>query len=122
MVPLPSEAQAWTEMAVEGFAISSGARHHDVCWTWIAWLSEQMPYRTMPARKSLAESSAYDDLVGAEVAAVARASMADAHILSPWAVDEFETALEAFRSALEDILQGFKTPAEAMTEAQRAAR
>jgi multiple sugar transport system substrate-binding protein len=83
MVPLPSDAQSWTEVVVEGYAISSGTEHYDACWEWIAWLSEQVPYRFMPARRSLAESSAYEDQVGAEVAAVARALMEHAYILTP---------------------------------------
>ena len=41
---------------VEGYAISSQTEHHDACWEWIAWLSEQVPYRQMPARRSLAAS------------------------------------------------------------------
>jgi len=122
MVPLPSDAQSWTEVVVEGYAISSGTEHYDACWEWIAWLSEQVPYRFMPARRSLAESSAYEDQVGAEVAAVARASMEHAYILTPPAgLDQFEEAIEAFVDALEDILQGNKTPLEAMTEAQQRA-
>jgi ABC-type glycerol-3-phosphate transport system substrate-binding protein len=122
MVPLPSDAQSWTIAVVEGYAISSGTEHHDACWEWIAWLSEQEPYRLMPARRSLAESSAYEDRVGAEVAAVARASMEHAFVLTlPADLDQHEGAVETFEDALEDILQGRKTPLEAMTEAQQKA-
>jgi multiple sugar transport system substrate-binding protein len=114
VVPLPSEARSWTRVWVEGYAISSRAEHPDACWEWISWLSEQVPYRQMPARRSLAESSAYEDLVGAEFALVARASMEHAFI--------FAGPREALNDALYDILQGNKTPQEAMDEAQRAAR
>jgi multiple sugar transport system substrate-binding protein len=122
MVPLPSEAQSATDAVVQGYAISSSTAHHDACWEWIAWLSEQVPYRFMPARRSLAESSTYEDLVGTEVALVARASMEHAYIYDAAVIGLFEKPVEAFEDALEDILQGHKTPQEAMDEAQRAAR
>jgi ABC-type glycerol-3-phosphate transport system substrate-binding protein len=122
MVPLPREAQSATQAWVEGYAISSSTENHDACWEWIAWLSEQVPYRLMPARRSLAESPAYEDVVGTEVALVARASMEHAVIVDVAALGQFERATEAFDDALEDILQGHATPLEAMDEAQRAAR
>jgi hypothetical protein len=106
---------------VEGYAISSSARHDEDCWEWIVWLSEQAPYRLMPARRSLAESSAYEELVSAEVAAVARASIEHAFFFNTEALDQFEGALEAFGDALRDILQGYAIPLEAMGEAQRKA-
>jgi len=122
MVPLPGEAQSATQAWVFGTAISSATEHPDACWAWIAWLSEQVPYGLMPARRSLAASSTYEDQVGAEVAAVARASMEHAVIVDVAALGRFEGALEAYNDALEDILQGFATPLEAMGKAQRAAR
>jgi ABC-type glycerol-3-phosphate transport system substrate-binding protein len=121
MVPLPSEAQSATEAVVQGYAISSSTAHHDACWEWIAWLSGQVPYRFMPARRSLAESSVYEDRVGTEVAAVARASMEHAYIYGAAVTGLSEEAVEAFEDALEAILQGHKTPQEAMDDAQRTA-
>jgi hypothetical protein len=76
----------------------------------------------MPARRTLAESSAYEDRVGSEVAAVARASMEHAVIVNVEGLLSFEEAFEAYDDALEEILQGWATPLEAMTEAQRKAQ
>jgi multiple sugar transport system substrate-binding protein len=122
MVPLPSEAQSATQAMVEGMAISSSTEHHDACWEWITWLSEQVPYRLIPARRSLAESAAYEDAVGAEIAAVARISMEHA-LIADWTVlSQFEEAFVAYGEALQDILQGHKTPLEAMSDVQRAAQ
>jgi hypothetical protein len=70
----------------------------------------------------LAESSAYEDVVGTEVALVAGASMEHSVIVNAAALGQFEGAMEAFEDALEDILQGQATPLEAMDEAQRAVR
>jgi multiple sugar transport system substrate-binding protein len=122
IVPLPSDVQSTTQALVYGLAISPQTEHPDACWEWIAWLSEQVPYGLMPARRSLAESSAYKDQVGAEVAAAARASMEHADIVDMAALGQFEGALDAYSDALEDILQGFATPLEAMDKAQRAAQ
>jgi hypothetical protein len=118
IVPLPSEAQSWTEVVVEGYAISSSTDHPNACWEWISWLSEQVSHRLMPARRSLAESSAYEELVGADVAAVARASMEHAFFVNTAALGQFQGALEALGGALRDILEGHKTPLKAMEEAQ----
>jgi ABC-type glycerol-3-phosphate transport system substrate-binding protein len=121
IVPLPSDTQSWTEAVVEGYAISSSTEHPNACWEWITWLSEQVPYRLMPARRSLAESSAYEELVGADVAAVARASIEHAFFFNTAALGQFEGAMEALGGALRDILEGYKTPLEAMEQAQRLA-
>jgi multiple sugar transport system substrate-binding protein len=122
MVPLPSDAQSATQAMVEGYAISSDTEHHDACWEWIVWLSEQAPYRLMPARRSLAESSDYEDMVGAEVAAVARTSMEHALVVDVPALEEYAGIMEAYGEALRDILQGHATPMEAMDELQHSAQ
>jgi len=121
MVPLPSDAHSATQATVEGYAISADTENHDACWEWISWLSEQSPYRLMPARRSLAESSDYEELVGAEVAAVARASIENALIVNPMNLVQFEGIMEDFEEAMQDILQGHRTPMEAMDELQRKA-
>jgi multiple sugar transport system substrate-binding protein len=121
MVPLPSGQQSATIAEAEGVAITSSTEHPDACWAWIAWLSEQVPHRTMPARPSLAESSAYEKKVGAEVAQVARAAIEHAQVANQEALLPFEGAFETYQDGLEEILQGFQTPLEAMTEAQRQA-
>jgi multiple sugar transport system substrate-binding protein len=122
MVPLPRGRLPATEADVEGYAILRSTEHPDACWEWIAWLNEQVSGRLLPARRSLAESSAYEDRVGPEVAAVTRASMAHAEIVNLEGLLQFEGALEAYEEALEAILQGFATPYEAMSEAQQAAQ
>jgi ABC-type glycerol-3-phosphate transport system substrate-binding protein len=116
MVPLPSEQRSATQAMVEGLAISSRTEAHDACWTWIAWLSRQAPYRLMPARRSLAASQEYEDLAGAEVAQVARSAVEGALIVNSAAMAPFESDMEAFNDALRDILQGHKSPLEAMDE------
>jgi len=119
-VPLPRDAQSATLMFVEGYSISSQARYPDACWQWISFLSEQTPYRLMPARKSLAESATYEQQVGSDVAAVARASVESAVLLSPRLI-EFGGAWGIFWRALDAIIGGRSTPEEAMISAQQEA-
>jgi multiple sugar transport system substrate-binding protein len=125
-VPLPSDAQSATLTSVEGYFISSQAQHPDACWQWISFLSEQMssdvqhPRRLMPARKSLAESTAYEQQVGSDVAAVARVSMESAMVPSPRLV-ELGGVWGIFWRALDAITNGRSTPEEAMISAQQEA-
>lgn len=118
MAPLPRDAQSATLTFVEGYFVSSQAQHPDACWQWIAFLSEQTPYRLMPARKSLAESAAYEQQVGSDVAAVARAFMESAMVPS---LVEFGGVWGIFWRALDAITSGRSTPEEAMTRAQQEA-
>jgi len=120
VVPLPRDAQSATLTLVEGYFVSSQAQHPDACWQWISFLSEQTSHRLMPARKSLAESAAYEQQVGSDVAAVARASMESAMLPSPRLV-EFGGVWEIFWTALDEIVSGRSTPEEAMISAQQEA-
>ena len=118
MVPVPRDAQSVTGATVEGFFISAQTGHPDACWHWIDFLSQQVPASLMPANRSVAESAAYEGQVGQEVAAVGQLSMENAILVSPDQA-EFESTLEVFFKALDDVVNGRYTPAEAMHWAQR---
>jgi multiple sugar transport system substrate-binding protein len=118
IAPLPRDAQAAALTLVEGYFVSSNAQNPDACWEWISFLSEQMPHRQAPVRRSIAESAEYEREVGPEVAAVVRSSMEDAMLLSPELV-QFEDAMGLFGQAFEAIMSERSTPEEAMTWAQR---
>jgi multiple sugar transport system substrate-binding protein len=121
MVPLPRDAQSATLASVEGYFVSSQAQHPDACWRWISFLSQQTSHRLMPARKSLAESAAYERQVGSDVAAVARASVESAMVPSPRLVEFGGVWGMIFWRALDAIIGGSSTPEEAMTQAQQEA-
>jgi ABC-type glycerol-3-phosphate transport system substrate-binding protein len=118
IVPLPQDQQATTLTLVEGYFVSAQSQHPDACWAWISFLSQALPNRQTPVRRSLLESDAYKERVGTEVASVARASMENALLLSPRLV-EYEEALEVFTQALESVLSGVSTAEEAMSWAQQ---
>jgi multiple sugar transport system substrate-binding protein len=125
MAPLPQDAQSVTQAQVEGYALHAQTQHPEACWEWIVFLSQQMipdaqhAHRLVPARKSVAESTAYRQLVGADIAAVARASMENAVMIDLVAFAEFEDAMNIFGGAVREVIDGNLTPLEAMTQAQR---
>jgi multiple sugar transport system substrate-binding protein len=118
VVQLPQDAHAATLTLVEGYYISSQAEHPEACWHWLSFVSQHIPVRQTPVRRSLVESPDYERQVGSEVVAVVRASMEDALLLSPDLVG-FEEALDTFGQALEAIVMQRSTPEEAMTWAQQ---
>ena len=72
VVPLPSgpnSARGSGFPSVDGYFISAQSDLRQACWSWITFLTEQ-PNATsgLPARRSVAESSAYRQQVGAEQA------------------------------------------------------
>ncbi len=117
MVPLPRDARAATLVIVFGYVISSQTANPEASWQWIAFLSKQVrsPYAVTPARKSLAESEAYEQVAGRAVATIARESMESAILLSP-TITQY---LWPYGQAIEAIRSGNSTPQEALTRAQR---
>ena len=118
VVPLPRDQHAASMGMVDGFFISSQTAHPDECWLWIKFLSQQMPYFLMPARRSMAESGGYESQAGAEVAVAARAAVEEAILVNPELLG-FETALSAMQQAFQAIRAGEVTPAEALDAAQQ---
>jgi len=118
VAPLPQGRQAASMALVEAYFISAETLHRDVAWQWVSFLSQQAPTRLAPVRRSLAESSAYEQQVGAAVAEVTQASMENVLLLSPELI-AFETALGVLQNAFEEIAAGRATPAEAMDWAQQ---
>jgi multiple sugar transport system substrate-binding protein len=118
VVPLPRGNQVATMALVEAYFISADTLHRDAAWQWVSFLSQQLPQRLAPVRRSLAESSAYEQQVGADVAAVTQASMENALLLSP-KLAEFEQALGILQRAFAEIAAGRLTPEEAMDWAQQ---
>jgi len=118
IVPLPRDQNAVTMGTVDGLFISSQTAHPEECWLWIKFVSQQMPYFLMPARRSMAESNEYETKVGAEVAIAARTAVEEAILVNPELLG-FETALAAMQQAFQAIRGAEVTPAEALDAAQR---
>jgi len=115
VVPLPRDRAAFTLATVNGFFISAKSQQPDASWKWIMFLNEQMPTLNMPARRSLAESGEYAQLVGVEVAEASRAAVGDAVLINPNLIG-FEQALNVLGAAFTAIRDG-QTSAEAALNA-----
>lgn len=76
-VPAGGGRSAGTFTSVSGYFISAHTEARQACWEWITYLTEQPEaIWTVPARRSVAESEAYRQQVGAEQAAAFQASVA----------------------------------------------
>jgi multiple sugar transport system substrate-binding protein len=117
VVPLPRDATSATLATAEGLFISSATEHPDECWLWVSFLSEQISPNQMPARKSLAESNAWEQIVGYDVAIAARTSLEGALLVNPELMG-FETALNAMVEAFAAVRTGEVTPETALINAQ----
>jgi len=120
VVPVPRHEGGATLAMADGYAIAAPAEHPDACWQWISFLSGQMQRGAVPARRSLAESDAYREQVGSEVADAARGSLERAVLLSPGLM-AFWGDLEYFGRALDSVSRGTATAEEALVNAQRHA-
>ncbi len=120
MAPLSRDQNAATLAMTDAYFVSAGTEHPDECWQWVAFLSEQLPARQIPPRRSLAESDAYVAQVGDDVAAVARASLESAMLFSP-RVFEFEDEIEALGQGLYAAVNGDLPPQDALSMAQEQA-
>jgi multiple sugar transport system substrate-binding protein len=123
MAPLPRGSQLVTFLHVEGYAISSKTSHLEACQQWIAFLSQEMPYRLIPARQSLLESTEYEQRVGSDFAAVARASMAKPnHVVRRVSDETIVSYMYLFFEAVNKIISDDLPPQEAIDWAQREAK
>jgi multiple sugar transport system substrate-binding protein len=79
VVPLPAgpnSTQGSGFQSVDGYFISAQSEARQACWTWITFLTEQPSAATgLPARQSVAESAAYRQLAGDELADATLASV-----------------------------------------------
>ncbi|MBN1994856.1 MAG: sugar ABC transporter substrate-binding protein [Anaerolineae bacterium] len=121
MAPLPRDAQAITQVSVEGYVISSQTENIEASWQWISFLSGQMPGRLMPPRRSLAASAAYEQQMGKEIAAVTRASMESAVVVSPEVGEELNDIIDIFGQAVDDMVNERFSPIDALNWAQQEA-
>ncbi len=123
MVLTPQDAHAFAFPDGEGYAISADTAHPRACWQWIAYLSQEMPHRLIPARTSHLESIEYTEAVGSDLAAVARAAMDIASLdrPAPWVYDEFGGAYELFSQAVDKVISEDWLPREALDWAQQEA-
>jgi len=79
VAPVPAGAgwSAGTYIGVSGYFISAHTEARQACWEWMTYLTEQPEAAwAVPARRSVVQSEAYRQQVGAERAAAYEASVA----------------------------------------------
>jgi|YNPBryantNP2012_1023418.scaffolds.fasta_scaffold00253_13 multiple sugar transport system substrate-binding protein len=119
---LPRDALFFTQALPDGYAIYAETGEPEACWELIKFLTRQTHYLLVPPRRSVTESALYEQQVGAEVAATARASMENAFYLADLRrFGEFEAAMRLFGRAITEVLNGNLTVEEAMHQAQQQA-
>lgn len=112
----------------QGYIMSSGTQHPEAAWRWLSFLSQQdikQPFgdadmiNELPARKSSAERSGYWSKLDEETAAAIRATIErPSSAPASWSFDN--RAFEAINTMLLKVINGEKTPEQALREAQSA--
>ena len=124
MVSLPQDETAASYADGDVYAISAASEHPDACWKWISYLSTHSAKdaRMAPARRSVAESLEYEELVGAETAEMIRQTLEV--LIIPPSIDRLfamRNIFETFEYAVESATTGRMTPQEALDYAQKEA-
>lgn len=120
MTSLPRDAKQIAFVSSEGYYISSQTDHPDACWRWIAFLSRYAPNRFIPPRRSIVESSAYENEVGPESVATIRAALSGELLMYPTnPAAGLEADFGLFVQAIQSIAAQASTPIEAMESAQQ---
>jgi ABC-type glycerol-3-phosphate transport system substrate-binding protein len=119
-VPDPTASIYWN--STQGYFISGQADHPEACWDWIRYLSDQAEaFSGVPARRSLAESSNWEAIVGPEKAEAYRAAVSMTTI--PLEMDQsaigwpfYNWQYQVFSAVLEGA-----DPQQSLSEAQQKA-
>ena len=127
VVPLPAGPNSDKGsgfQSAEGYFISAQSDARQACWTWIPFLSEQPNVSSgLPARQSVAESAAYRQEVGAELADAYLASVSSGSRASFFQRLSDEAGWLMFATnwlsdAYNNVVDGEMTVEEALNEAQ----
>jgi hypothetical protein len=106
-----------------GFYISSSSQNPQACWSWAKYLSENSAvFNGVPARKSVANSPAWEAAVGAENAAVYQVALANSQseaeiTLSPYLLFPINGWLG---QAMENVKNGNDAKQELVLAQQKA--
>ena len=118
VAPLPRGSSGRTIINMALYAIPTSADRPRDAWRWIAFLSQRVEQNIgVPVRRSLMESEAFRERVGAEQAQVFIQAAMDGILASPG--PEFEIYATALDRAVREILELGRPVEEALRDAQR---
>lgn len=115
---VPRDPELASLALVEALAISAQAEQPEACWQWVSFLSQKVPGRLAPARRSLAESQTFEQQAGADVAAAVRASLEHATIIPPDMPAMYNELGPVWDRAIKAVLSGEASAQEALSQAQ----
>ncbi len=125
IAPMPQGPGRIGDFMLGGYYISAQTGHAQACWEWLKFLSEQVGIaQGIPARRSVAESEAYRQQVGAELADVYLFTLEQSNrisnLIEPLNPTDRRTAFFAaqLQKALEAAIAGADIE-QALAEAQR---
>jgi multiple sugar transport system substrate-binding protein len=109
-MPLAAEGKGYEQIYFSGYFITAEAAHPQACWDWLIFLTEQ-PGETggLPARRSVAESEAFRQQVGEELADVYQFVISHSQEAARLPVDEIgRIGISAywFYAAYDRIIEG----------------
>jgi multiple sugar transport system substrate-binding protein len=129
VAPLPVRADgrgAGGPLTTSGYFISSETENRQACWQWLTFLNNQpAAVQGLPARRSVAESEAFRQQVGAERAEAYVASISESEEQSAFQILTDEEwlggAIYWYGQAFGQIVDGEATVEEALDMAQQLA-
>ena len=122
VVPFPSNLETFSPIWVDdAYVISAATSHLDESWEWINFLSYQIHPGIVPARTSLVGTTEFNDSFDDETANLVRTMMRNATPISLWYLNDLEQELDYFSEAIEQMIAGESTPANALEKAQELA-
>ena len=88
-LPLSPEGKGYRQISFSGYFISVDAAHPRACWDWLVFLTGRPgEWGGLPARRSIAESEAFRQQVGEELADAYQFAMAHSQDLATQQADE----------------------------------
>ncbi len=120
IAPLPKDEKAATLTLAQGYFISAATESPDACWTWLTFLSNRVPPRLVPVRKSLLESKQYKREAEGDYGLIVEQALENAILLSP-ELARFEKSVAIFSRAVESIMREEAPASAALKVAQQVA-
>lgn len=126
-VPFPLQTPSFFYGTPQGYIMSSGTDHPQESWEWLSFLSRQnieQPFggssiSTIPARKSVAESSGYWDELDEETAKAVRAVLENPSAqIPPGLHNDVNIVFSLLNEVLGKVIGGDLTVTQALEQAQ----
>jgi multiple sugar transport system substrate-binding protein len=114
VLPPPGDQQPFSLVFSSAYVMAAETEHPEEAWQWIEFLSGQVGYGAFPVRRSVIESKAFEDQVGAEIADVLKLVLEDARYFPTELGDEIGRDFGSFQRALDKMVNQGMAPEEAM--------